>query len=160
VRKQVVASYTYDSFGNVIASSGSSTNPYGFTGEQQFAEADSLIFLRARYYKPSTGRFISPDLIGYYDSTNLYQYCLNNPANRTDPKGYSTVVCVIFAWPCMAVCPYVCITIYDASDAPCGKMPGDSSPPYIMWIEIPFGHMAPIIIVNPGYPPPPGGMLT
>jgi hypothetical protein len=38
----VVASYTYDSFGNLIASSGSITNPYGFTGEQQFGEAAVL----------------------------------------------------------------------------------------------------------------------
>ena len=50
----VVASYTYDSFGNVITSSGSITNPYGFTGQQQFGEAvcflnnysvDGFIFL-------------------------------------------------------------------------------------------------------------------
>jgi len=33
----VVISYTYDGFGNLIASSGTSDNVYGFTGEQQFA---------------------------------------------------------------------------------------------------------------------------
>jgi RHS repeat-associated protein len=57
----VAVSYTYDSIGNLIASSGSSANPYGFTGQQQFGEADSLVFLRARYYDPKIGRFISRD---------------------------------------------------------------------------------------------------
>ena len=35
-------SYMYDSFGNLIAGSGTSANAYGFTGEQQFDEADGL----------------------------------------------------------------------------------------------------------------------
>ena len=38
-------------------------NPYGFTGESQFGEGDDLVFLRARYYSPSTGRFISREPI-------------------------------------------------------------------------------------------------
>ena len=83
----VVASYTYDSFGDVIASSGSVNNVYGFTGEQQFNEADSLVFLRARYYDSRVGRFISRDPSGYTDSMNLYMYVLNDPVVLTDPMG-------------------------------------------------------------------------
>ena len=89
----VIVSYMYDGFGNLVASTGSSANPYGFTGQQQFGEADSLVFLRARYYKPSTGRFISRDPTGYEDGINLYEYAMDNPVNKTDPTGLLVLKC-------------------------------------------------------------------
>jgi RHS repeat-associated protein len=83
----IVVSYTYDGFGNLIAGTGTNNSAYGFTGEQQFGEADGLVFLRARYYKPNIGRFISRDPIGYGGGLNLYAYVKNNPINLIDPSG-------------------------------------------------------------------------
>jgi RHS repeat-associated protein len=101
----VTVSYTYDSFGNLIASSGAAANVYGFTGEQQFGEADNLVFLRARYYDSRVGRFISRDrilapmriedsfiwalplLIAKPEVLHPYIYCGNNPVNWVDPYG-------------------------------------------------------------------------
>jgi RHS repeat-associated protein len=100
----IEAEYTYDTFGNLIEGN-DHNNPYGFTGEQQFREADRLIFLRARYYDPSVGRFVSRDpillpMVGAYGNfwvlphfvrvpqlLHPYVYVVNNPVNLVDPSG-------------------------------------------------------------------------
>jgi len=56
---QAVAQYDYYAFGAVRAASGSG-DEYLFTGEQWDAAA-GLYFLRARYYEPGVGRFLSED---------------------------------------------------------------------------------------------------
>lgn len=86
----VVASYTYDGYGNPISSSGAITNMYGFTGEQQYGEADNLVYLRARYYEASLGRFINRDPIRYGGGMNMYVYVHNNPINFVNPLGLVT----------------------------------------------------------------------
>ena len=44
--------------------------------------------LRNRFYSPDLGRFLQPDPIGFKgDGSNLYRYCGNDWANRTDPMG-------------------------------------------------------------------------
>ncbi len=41
----------------------------------------------ARYYDPSTGRFLQRDPIGIRGGLNVYVYCGNNPVIRIDPNG-------------------------------------------------------------------------
>lgn len=49
----VVATYTYDAYGNTTAKTGTASTPLGYAG--QYADLESgLIYLRARYYDPST----------------------------------------------------------------------------------------------------------
>jgi RHS repeat-associated protein len=80
-----VATYTYDAYGKLSASTGSMTNPFMFAG--QYFDSDSgLYYLRARYYDPSTGQFLSRDPL--VDLTREpYGYVHDNPLNFTDPSG-------------------------------------------------------------------------
>jgi hypothetical protein len=47
-------------------------------------ENDHLVYMRARFYDPTIGRFMSEDPVW---STNLYPYADNNPATMIDPDG-------------------------------------------------------------------------
>lgn len=46
-----------------------------------------MYYVRARYYDPETGRFISRDPIGQQDNINLYTYVGNNPVMFVDLMG-------------------------------------------------------------------------
>jgi RHS repeat-associated protein len=83
--------YTFDSFGKQTASSGSLTNPFQYTGREFDAET-SLYYYRARYYDPSTGRFLSEDPIGLAGGVNVYDYVMNNPLIGFDSWGLSMLV--------------------------------------------------------------------
>jgi RHS repeat-associated protein len=58
----IVLANAYDPYGNLVASVGTTTSSYGFTAEQ--TDSNGLIYLRARYYAPGTGRFMSRDTWG------------------------------------------------------------------------------------------------
>ena len=73
-----------------------STRNEGFAGGVGHPTDDSgLIYMRARYYDPASGRFISED--PGRNGTNWYAYCLNNPVNGVDPTGqdFASVVDVL-----------------------------------------------------------------
>ena len=93
VNKEITLARSYESYGDVLDKTGSGASMYGFTGEQTDAYNDyfNLIYLRARYYAPGQGRFISRDTWGGdYNrplSLNRWNYTNGNPVNFTDPSG-------------------------------------------------------------------------
>ncbi len=84
---EVKADYTYSAYGELIADgSNGINNPIRYAGEYTDEES-GLIYLRARYYDPGLGRFISEDPIR--DGANWYAFAKNNPIRYIDPTGLS-----------------------------------------------------------------------
>lgn len=80
-------SYSYDVFGAIRSQTGTSVNYWLFTGEQRDS-SEALYYLRARYYDPTIGRFLSQDPIAVQSGIpDRYSYVANNPVNQTDPSG-------------------------------------------------------------------------
>jgi RHS repeat-associated protein len=79
------ATYTYDAYGNLAAGTGTITNPLRFAGQYRDGES-SLYYLRARYYDPSTGQFVTRDPANA-TTREPYGYVADNPLNATDPTG-------------------------------------------------------------------------
>jgi RHS repeat-associated protein len=85
---ELAADYRYGPFGEVL---GEGPAGYGFSGERYDA-APELVYLRARYYQPETGRFLSRDSWpGDYatpGSLHRFGYVGANPVNWVDPSGH------------------------------------------------------------------------
>lgn len=118
---EIALNYTYDPFGDSIISVAESIirddemqslipgagimsggmiinhvpeNPYRYCGEYTDIET-GYVYLRARYYDPTLGRFISED--SAKDGYNWYVYCGNDPVNRVDPSGEFAVTALLIA---------------------------------------------------------------
>jgi RHS repeat-associated protein len=98
----ITYTYDYDAFGNKINSTGSTPNNYLYRGEQYDSDL-GLYYLRARYYNPLTGRFMSrdPNNPGPFDSNgnpadpktlHKYLYAGGDPVNGWDPTGRADLV--------------------------------------------------------------------
>ncbi|HXF85309.1 MAG TPA: RHS repeat-associated core domain-containing protein [Anaerolineales bacterium] len=86
---QVTLTNAYEPYGVLAQSAGSAQTRYGFTGE--FTDPSGMVYLRARYYMPSDGRFLTRDTWMGDDnsplSLNRWLYVEGNPINYTDPTG-------------------------------------------------------------------------
>ena len=80
----ITKQYSYDAFGVEQNKDVNDTNPFRYCGEYFDGETES-VYLRARYYSPVSGRFITEDPIR--DGLNWYTYCRANPINYSDPTG-------------------------------------------------------------------------
>jgi RHS repeat-associated protein len=85
----IVNKYAYDAFGKVLSQTENIPNPFKYVGKYGVMDdGNGLLYMRARFYDPEIGRFISKDPIGFGGGDlNLYAYVGNNPVNHRDPMG-------------------------------------------------------------------------
>jgi RHS repeat-associated protein len=83
--------YAYDAFGNTVVRTGTTVNPFQYRGEQ-FDSDLQLYYLRARYYRPTTGTFLTADASEGEDelpvTQNRYLYGNADPVQYDDPSGH------------------------------------------------------------------------
>ena len=87
--------YDYDAWGNAVNTAGSTPNVYLYGGDQYDTDL-GLYYLRARYFNPLTGRFLTRDpyqpcgcaSCGRDPATlHKYLYAAADPVNHSDPTG-------------------------------------------------------------------------
>lgn len=84
--KEVVEKYRYSAFGEVEDKENVKMCPWRFSSKRSDPET-GLIYFGRRYYDPDTGRWITPDPIGFEGGPNLYAYVSNNPLTHVDLYG-------------------------------------------------------------------------
>ena len=87
-----MASWRFGIYGSVIDSMGSPpfTLRQRWTG-REYDQESGLYYFRARYYDPSSQRFIEEDPSQFVNGPNLYAYGDGNPLNGRDPSGLGMV---------------------------------------------------------------------
>lgn len=87
-------SYTYTAYGKTTQTNTATTppaNPFTYTGQYTEPTTPAAgLYLRARNYDPTTGRFTTTDPLRHdldAPSESAYVYAADAPTNRTDPTG-------------------------------------------------------------------------
>jgi RHS repeat-associated protein len=88
----MVNKYTYDAFGNIGNQVEAVPQPFKYVGQYGvMAEPNGFFYMKARYYDPKVGRFVSEDPTGFGGGdVNLMAYVQNNPISGIDPSGQIT----------------------------------------------------------------------
>ena len=84
VNYQLLENYDYSSYGVINNNENITQNIYGFISRSFNFYSNNM---RKRDYMPYIGKFMQVDPLGFFDSSNLYSYSLNNPVNYFDPIG-------------------------------------------------------------------------
>jgi RHS repeat-associated protein len=85
----VTDTYEYSAFGEEIAHTGSTVNPFRYKGALGYYTNSETkdIYVRERPYQPTIGRWLSLDALGFLDGPNPYIYVDNSGPNFDDPSG-------------------------------------------------------------------------
>ena len=93
----VVNTYTYEPYGKIASSTGTTANPWRFGGSYgAYTENNNsgLLKIGERFYDPSLGRWTQQDPVLHLQNpkqSNRYIYAACNPVNAIDPTGTDCV---------------------------------------------------------------------
>lgn len=86
----VAGTYSYDPWGNVTSHTGSASTNLQY--DAQYVDSETgFEYVRARYYDPSTGQFLTVDPLSIATRTT-YTYAADTPVNASDPSGLFCVL--------------------------------------------------------------------
>lgn len=117
---QVTDAYAYAPYGQLLDHSGNNQQPFTFVGRYGVRqEGPDLYQMRARYYSPGSGSFLTPDpLPRRWDdihSLNPYHYAAADPLRSVDPEGLDRTVWFFgHAW--------IEVDVYDAQGNVTGRV--------------------------------------
>ncbi|MFB9238252.1 RHS repeat-associated core domain-containing protein [Plantactinospora siamensis] len=113
----VAGTASYSAYG-VRTRSGTSSTPFGFAG--QYTDVESgLLYLRARYYDPATGAFLTVDP-AVSSTRSTYGYANGNPITGSDPSGLCAFWCKVAVGAGVGILAAVTVACVVAE--PCGAV--------------------------------------
>ncbi|MEI7702577.1 MAG: RHS repeat-associated core domain-containing protein [Planctomycetia bacterium] len=95
----VTDTYLNDAWGNSVASTGTTVNPFKWVGKYGYYTDNSTeqVYVRARMYQPTLARWSSMDPTGFADGVNKFSYGLNVPPLVLDASANSSVIYMPYA---------------------------------------------------------------
>ena len=95
VTGNLIAEKKHDVFGLRRGTVGTEKSRHGFVGSLGHYSDDEtgLVYMRARYYDPAIGRFVSEDSKAH--GVNWFVYCTNDPVNSVDLSGNSAITLLV-----------------------------------------------------------------
>ena len=98
----VTDTYLYDAWGNNVASTGMTVNPFKWVGKYGYYTDDSTgkVYVRARMYEPTAARWCSMDPLGFSETTNRFKYGRSNSA-EIDPSGLKSTFTIVDIPDCL-----------------------------------------------------------
>ena len=85
----VTDTYLNDAWGNSVASTGTTVNPFKWVGKYGYYTDNSTaqVYVRARMYQPTVARWVSLDPLRILGDVRRYLYSFNAPLSEVDPSG-------------------------------------------------------------------------
>jgi len=89
----------YTAFGEFVSGT---SGRFGYIGAHGYQTSDEMPYqhVGARYYDPTSGRFLQRDPIGIGDDLNVYAYVAGASTSRIDPEGLGDRECWKPGGPC------------------------------------------------------------